>query len=180
MSDVITPGERRELRAVVRQRIKVLRADVKQRRAEMIAEAEVRLVERYRDNDKAANDVSWRINQILSQAFKDIQDVVEQANATNADLALRYRAPSMGQLQQTGNDKPQLHRALMTGIDAQVESAQLALDRQEADLLQTLAMGSLESTAARAFLAGIPSAADLVPSARLRELEAQFDGGEVR
>lgn len=180
MNNVISPGERRELRAVVRQRIKVLRADVKQRKAEMVAEAELRLIERYRDNDKAANDTSWRISQILGQAFNDIQDVVDQANAANEDLALRYTAPSMGQLRQTGNDKAQLHRALMTGIDAQVEAAQLALDRQEADLLQTLAMGSLESDAAREFLASIPTAAELVPSTRLRELEAQFDGGDRR
>jgi hypothetical protein len=58
-----------------------------------------------------------------------------------------------------------------------VQQALLALDRQEADLLRNLALDALETDAARGFLDRIPTVADLVPSRRLREIEAQFDSG---
>jgi hypothetical protein len=44
------------------------------------------------------------------------------------------------------------------------------VERQEADLLRTLAVEALESEEARAFLKMIPSVAELVPSTRLNEL----------
>jgi len=75
-----------------------------------------------------------------------------------------------------GEDRTQLHRALVAGVKQQVVAAALALDRQEADLLRALAMEGLESEAARAFLARIPTVAELVPAARLREIEAAYDG----
>lgn len=176
MSSEITPGERRELRTVVRARMKVLRADVKQRRAELIAEAESRLVGRYRDDDKAIDDVNWRIAQVVDQANKDIrallEGLVKERDGMSVTRSYEVRAPRVSY--QT-EDRSQLHRALTTGIEAQVENAMLSLDRQEADLLQALAMGSLKSDAAQAFLAGIPTVGELVPAARLQEIESAFD-----
>jgi hypothetical protein len=175
VSSEITPGERRELRSVVRARMKVLRAEVQQRRAELIAEAEGRLVDRYLDHDKTIDDLNWRIKQVADQANKDVRALVEGVLKDNEGLSLvadEIRAPY---LRRQNEDRSQLHRALRAGIDAQVESATLDLDRREADLLQSLAMGSLETDAARAFLAGIPTVGELVPAARLREIEAAFD-----
>ena len=56
-----------------------------------------------------------------------------------------------------------------------MKTALLNLDRQEADLLQSLALQTIETDAARQFLAAIPSLGDLVPAARLAEIEAAFD-----
>jgi hypothetical protein len=176
MSTLMTPGERRTLSTVVRQRMKVLRADVKLRRLELVAEAEKRLVERYADHDKLVADVGWRIGQIMDQANKDLRALIERVNADNPEAGLRisrdFVAPNVRHSQE---DRSQLHRALIAGIDAQVEAANLDLDRREADLLQTLALESLETDAAKAFLQSIPSVAELVPSARLREIESAFD-----
>jgi hypothetical protein len=55
-------------------------------------------------------------------------------------------------------------------IKERVRRAELAVERQEADLLRTLAVEALESEEARAFLKMIPSVAELVPSTRLNEL----------
>lgn len=41
-------------------------------------------------------------------------------------------------------------------------------------MLRTLAVGAIESEEARAFLAAIPSVSELVPAARLAELEASM------
>ena len=57
---MITKRERTELRSLIRQRFRVLRADVDQRGAEMFAELEDRMNERYADEDKDWGDVADR------------------------------------------------------------------------------------------------------------------------
>jgi hypothetical protein len=59
-----------------------------------------------------------------------------------------------------------------------VAGAKLRLNRQEADLLRDISLGALESDEARQFLTGIPAAAELVPLARMAELEANLGAVE--
>jgi hypothetical protein len=163
---------------VVRQRIKVLRADVAQRRMELLAEAETRLVERYRAQDKQVEDLNFRIAEITEQASREITDLII-ANRGDIDgvsvrRPVRLQTPKLNAYTE---DRAQFHRAMVAGVEAQVKTALLDLDRREADLLETLALSSLETQAARDFMAAIPTVADLVPAARLREIEAAFDDG---
>lgn len=176
MTELMTAGERRELRTVVRQRMKVLRADVEQRRMELLADAERRLMDRYREQDKAIDDLNFRIQQIVDQASKDITDAIVAVRGDQDGVSVRR--PVQLQVPRVGSyteDRRQLHRAMVAGVEAQVKNALLKLDRQEADLLQTLALSSLETDAAREFLGAIPSVGELVPAARLAEIEAAFD-----
>lgn len=179
MSTQLTAGERRELRTVVRQRMKVLRADIAQRRAELVAEAETRLVERYRAQHKLVEDLNFRISEIAEQASREITDLIlaarGEAEGVSIRRPVRLNAP---RLNSYSEDRTQLHRAMEAGVNAQVKSALLDLDRREAELLEALALTGIESDVARHFLASIPSVADLVPSARLREIEAAFDGSD--
>jgi hypothetical protein len=174
---LIPPAERRELRAVVKMQFKVLRTEVKQREAELIAQAERRLVDKYRDEDKKVDDLNWRIRQVVEQAGKDIDDLVKAAG----DEFDGGRWQRLGQLgfgsfvTRKNEDRGQLHTAMTAGVKAQVQDALLSLDRQEADLLRSLALESLESAEAQAFLGRIPTVGELVPSSRLREIEAAFD-----
>lgn len=176
--DVITPGERRELRAVVRAQFKVLRTEVKQRKAEMLAAAESRLVERYRDEDKQVDDVNFAIQEVGRKAEREIEDLMRAAGLEqDGGQWRRGSRVSVYGVSRKSEDRTQLHRALAAGVEGQVSQALLTLDRQEADLLRALAMESLQSTAARAFLERIPTVGELVPAARLREIEAAFDDG---
>lgn len=176
MIEPMSPGERRELRTVVRQRMKVLRADVAQRRMELIAEAEQRLMERYRDQTKAVDDLNFRIAEITEQASREITDLIIAARGEQDGVSIRRPVRlQVPRISSQVEDRAQLHRTLIAGIEAQVKTALLELDRKEADLLQELAMQTLESTAAREFLSAIPSVGELVPSARLREIETAFD-----
>lgn len=173
----IPPGERRELRSVVRQQFKVLRTEVKQREVELTAEAERRLMERYRDEDKSIEDMNWRIQQIAQDAQRQIDDLMrEHEDKIEGGKWARYsgRVSANGVGRKT-EDRAQLRRAIEAGLKEQVTQATLALDRQEADLLKALAVDALETDAARDFLASIPTVAELVPSARLREIESVFD-----
>lgn len=176
MTEVMTPGERRELRTVVRQRMKVLRADIEQRRMELLADAEARLVERYRQQDKTIDDLNFKIQEIAEQASREITDAIiavrGDADGVSIRRPIKVNAPRLSSYTE---DRAQLHRAMVAGVEAQVKSALLNLDRQEADLLTSLAMHTIETNAARQFLSAIPSVADLVPAARLAEIEASFD-----
>lgn len=177
--NLIAPGERRELRSVVRSQFKVLRAEAQQRKAELLAEAERQLVERYRDEDKQMDDLNWRVSQVVDQANSDIEDLMKQVGVAQDGGRWRnvYRL-SLPRFTRQSESRKQLHAALTAGIDAQVRAALLALDRQEADLLRQLAADALESDEARAFLMRIPTVAELVPASRLREIESAFDEQE--
>lgn len=178
MTDLMTPGERRELRTVVKQRMKVLRADVAQRRMELLAEAESRLVERYRAQEKAIEDLNFAIAEAVEKASREVTDLIIAARGDADGVSIRRPVRLQPPRITTHiEDRAQLHRAMIAGIESQVKTALLNLDRQEADLLQTLALQTLETDAAREFLGQIPSVAELVPAARLREIEAAFDGG---
>ena len=176
----IPPGERRELRSVVRQQFKVLRTEVKQREAELLAEAEGRLVERYRGEDKRVEDLNWRITEIGRDAQRQIEDLLkEHSSEEDGGKFGRYAGRvSVTGVSRTTEDRTQLHRALLAGVKTQVSQATLSLDRQEADLLRALALESIETEQAQMFLRRIPTVAELVPSARLLEIESAFDRGE--
>lgn len=178
-SSRITPGERRELRAVVRQQVKVLRAEVKQRRDELIAQAEARLVEKYREEDDQADELSRRVNDLTVQANRQLRDLLLEFEHVLDGHWRHYSGFSPPRIQRASGHRDQLRKAMIAGIEAQVQSANLALDRQEADLLRALAVEGLETDAAHKFLARIPTVAELVPEKRLHEIEAAFDSGDT-
>ncbi len=174
--NAMTPGDRRELRTVVRQRLKVLRADVAQRRMELLAEAERRLVEKYRHEDNAIDDLNFAIAEVVEKASREVTDLILAARGESHGVSIRRPVRLQPpRLNTYSEDRAQLHRAMTAGVEAQVKTALLDLDRKEADLLQQLALHSIETEAARQFLAGIPSVGELVPEARLAEIEAAFD-----
>lgn len=173
---MISAGERRELRSVVKQQFKVLRGEVEQRAAEMRAEAAERVRHRYAGTDKQLDDLNWRIEQITDQANKDIRDAVkavqEASDGGNWTWSGGMHAPRVNYQRE---DRYALQHSLTAGIDATARAAALTLERQEADLLRQLALGALESDEARAFLSSIPSVGELVPASRMKEIEAAFD-----
>jgi hypothetical protein len=176
VTDQITPGERRELRAVVRQQMKVLRAEVSQREIELQSEVEARLVERYRDEDRRSDELNRKIAEIHTEANRQLREALDAFEDLSDGGTWRrisgFNAPYISRRE---SDRRQLKDALLAGIKVQVKQALLALDRQEADLLRDLAIDGLETAAARAFIGRIPSVAELVPARRMREIEASFD-----
>lgn len=161
---------------MVRAQMKVLRAEVKQRRYELVAEAEARLVDKYREEDRLSDELGQRLARLTEDSNRQLRELLGEFEEVLDGRWRRYtQGFSVPRVTRDRSDRKQLHEALIAGISAQVEQAQLALDRQEADLLRDLSMEALESSAAREFLTRIPTVAELVPSKRLREIEAQFD-----
>jgi hypothetical protein len=77
-----------------------------------------------------------------------------------------------------GAEEMALRREANADLSAKVKAALLKLDRDEADLLRNLSMEAIESEEARSFLSRIPSVGELVPAARLVELEASISDGD--
>jgi hypothetical protein len=163
----ITKAERTELRSIVRQQFRVLRGEVEQRGVELLAELLGQLNAKYADEDDAWGVASHKANEAVLEANRQVNDIYRELLGDKHIERMYVGAPS----------QPIRHRRLLEGegkkrVEASVASALLKLSRDEADLLRNLAVGALESAEAHAFLTGIPTVGELVPAARLAELEA--------
>lgn len=174
-TDEITPGERRELRSVVRTQFEVLRGEVKQREQELKTDIARQVVEAYADADRQLAEANVEVARILRETSREIGEVLERFSAVGSV----GRAEIIGPRLAIFDD----HRSAQVAhaeadLKERVAAARLKLDRQEADLLRELSIGALGTDQARAFLDQIPSVSSLVPAARLAELESQFGPDE--
>lgn len=165
----ISKAERTELRSIVRQQFKVLRGEVEQRGVELLAELLGQVNAKYSDEDEAWGVASHKANEAVLEANRQVNDIYRELLGDKhvERMYVGAQVPS----------QPIRHRRLLEGegkkrVEASVASALLKLSRDEADLLRNLAVGALESAEAHAFLTGIPTVGELVPAARLAELEA--------
>lgn len=171
-------GERQALRQVVRQRMKVLRADVAARKAELEAELEARVAEQFAARDKLVADLNDVISGIWDQAVKDARAAVEAVQKDHPDLPLTYKGQSTAPALAIDNgERFHLRRRLAAEIESQVKNALVDIDRREADLVEEITIDGLETDAAKDFLNRIPTVGQLVPGARLTQM---ITGGEPR
>jgi hypothetical protein len=170
---MISKTERSELRSVVKQQFKVLRAEIKQREAELRAEANEQLVQDSGAQDKQWEAVKHIAEEAIREANRKINDGLREYGMEHKDPSLEYNVVSLSwqfESLQRKTNQGEAKTRIDLNIKERVRRAELAVERQEADLLRTLAVEALESEEARAFLKMIPSVAELVPSTRLNEL----------
>lgn len=178
MTDGITPGERRELRTVVKGQFKVLRAEVKRREQELKAEIESELLSHYRAEDEAIHQARLDARRLVEDCARAVQAVGAVLKEQHPDLEVEAGMTRFGgiDIKASNPQRSQLHRALVAAIPNKVGDANLSLDRQEVDLLRQLSEGAIETDNAKSFLSVIPTVGELVPTARLKELAAGLDG----
>ncbi len=175
MTARMNTGERQALRQVVRQRMKVLRADVAARKAELVNEIEQRVAEKFAAQDTAVAQANTQIEELIKTAIMQMRTI-----ATELEVGLNLGPntvgisayPSVPQIGIRNNDKLAMRRRLHAEVESQVSAALLDIDRREADLLEELTVDGLETDAAKDFLGRIPTVAQLVPATRLREISA--------
>ncbi len=172
----IPPGERRELRSVVRAQYKVLRAEVEARKAELLAEGEERLRQRYLAEDKKIHDMNKKIESIRVRAEKQIADAMAEVGLTDLYSKREVRVSNL--YLRNDDTRSRLRQAFTSTVLAQAKAALLTLDRQEADLLKGLAIDSLKTEQGREFLRAIPEIVALMPSNTLKEVEQRFYPGK--
>lgn len=170
---MITKAERAELRTIVKQQFKVLRSELEQREHELYAGVEEEIVQRFAGDDQNWSVVQHKVHEAVMEANRQINDALHEGGyqARGSTERMWVNTP---QIRKPEEDRQQLRALAQTRIRSQMKAAKLRLDRDEADLLRTLAIGAIESEEARAFLTAIPTVGELVPEARLAELEAQL------
>lgn len=166
-------GERDELRRLVRQRSKVLRDEVKARTAELAADVEQKLVARFYERDEKRLQAEREIQRIIDDANTRIGAVLAEIDHQMTGVGRTFIAPA--HIRWDTTDRLALRSAALRDIESRAAAAVLSLSRQEVDLLEQLARGALESEEAMAFLANLPSVGELVPAARMDELEAALE-----
>lgn len=172
---MITKGERSELRSLIRQRFKVLRAEVEARRAELAVELEERVAAKYAAEDKGWADAMFLIEEATREANRKANDILRGLDIDAMDTSHEYELVKFRGIAKPTAERNILLRNGTKRIEAQVKSALLQLDGQEADLLTRLVSSGLESEAARAFLGEIPTVSALVPADRLLQLVGRLD-----
>lgn len=178
-------SERTELKSVVKNQFRVLRREVEQRKGELLAQAYAEIERRTQEDEDLRAVVEFEVSEAVSDCNSMINNILRAHNLLDDDgrerefvedpilWGRRYGA--------TGRNgkKEQLSQAAHLDLEAQVRNAMTKIDRQEADLLRDLAVGSLESDEAKAFLRSIPTVGQLVPEVRLAELEAAWQELEM-
>lgn len=176
---MITKGERAELRSLIRQRFKVLRAEIEVRRAELEAELDSRIVAKFSNDDKAWGDAMFLVEEAAREANRKANDILRGVIGDAYPKDSDHSIITARTINQPKHERNVLRTQGMSRIAAQVKTANLQLDRQEADLLTRLVAGALESEEARSFLGEIPTVSALVPADRLLELERSLQDGET-
>lgn len=167
--------ERDELRRLIRARFKVLRSDVELRKAELLNELDQEIAARFADDDKRWKDATFVIEKIRREANGQINDVYrELIGKDEYGTGQDHNLVSIRYIGQPHNNRGHMRNRGQAAIDARCRAALLELERREVELLSDLATSALESAEARTFMGRIPTVTDLVPAARLREIEASL------
>lgn len=172
----MTKGERTELKQLLRRRFKQLRTDVRARAQEQIAEIDRLIVERHRARDEERIQLENEARKFAGECSAKMLELFEEGgyDLTGVPgIVWDFRRIHWGD-----DGRIEMRRAALSSVEATVADALSKLERQETDLLQRLVIDAIESDAAVAFIETIPSVGELVPAARLRELEESWDLGE--
>lgn len=174
---MITKAERTELRSVVRQQFRVLKDEVAQRQAELEAEIDAEVASKWGARDERFAELRRQIEDITDEANNKLRALLN-GHPDRDTLTVQRFAPASISRFSDDQLRHKLRAAARSDLQACVGAALVKLGRQEADLHRQLAVGALESEEARSFLSSIPSVSELVPAARLRELEASLQDDE--
>jgi hypothetical protein len=103
--DSIKPGERRELKALVKMKIKLLRAEVEDKHAAQMADIEGRVAAKFRDDDARVAKLKRHLNEIVCEAnqraadlFAAYGDLVEPRSLPLGSISVRTAKTSCGGL----------------------------------------------------------------------------------
>jgi hypothetical protein len=173
-AEAITAREREGLAKLVRLNEKVAKAAAKQRQAELRAEFEAQLAAEYSFDDHE----TWKAAKVAVDTA--IKTANEQIRETCATLGIPNEfAPSLGGYwsdrgqNSTAKRRAELTKVAVSRIEERYRSALTTIEAKSAEVQTRILVGGLTSEDARAFVESIPSAAALMPTITLGEIEAK-------
>ncbi|HZN75697.1 MAG TPA: hypothetical protein VFC00_29040 [Micromonosporaceae bacterium] len=168
----MSKAERLELVKIVRQRARLAKDDVAAREAQIVADAEAALARRFSEQDEA-------FKEIIATARQYMAEVKEKLDAKCAEMGIpaEFRpGTELYWFARGANADPkrraEIRAVVRTQAAASAKQARVEIDRQSVAIQEQLMAGSLESIAAKDFLAALPSPEALMPALQIEALEA--------
>lgn len=166
----MTKGEREELAKLIRAQANVAKKMAEQRAAELLADGEEQLAKTYRVDDEAWADLTAAAQAGVRRADKELAKVCE-ARGIPPEFRPRLTVGwyDRGENAMKGR-RDELRRVLKSKVDAMQATAMVQIETRMVEGLTLLAQDALESSAARAFLAGMPQVQQLMPKIDIKGL----------
>ena len=173
-AETITAREREALAKLVRLNERVAKAAAKQRAAELRADFEAQLAAEYSFDDHE----TWKAAKVAADVA--LKAANEQISATCSTLGIPPEfAPSLGGYwsdrgqNASAKRRAELTKVAVSRIEERYRSALTVIEAKSAEVQTRILVGGLTSEDARAFVESIPSAAALMPTITLVEIEAK-------
>ncbi|MGI8752146.1 MAG: hypothetical protein ACR2MN_07515 [Acidimicrobiales bacterium] len=169
--NILTRRDRDDLAKVARMRTKVAVAGIAEQQAALLADVEAQLSAIYRFDDKAWADIVKATREMVAEADAKIAAICEERG-----IRPEFRPGISSGFYGRGENaiakrRAELRKAAQTRIDAAAKRAKAAIEARSVEVQTELIAGGLSGDDARAFLATIPSADQLMPKVTVAELE---------
>ena len=175
----MTSGERNDLRSLIRQRARLMKTEIKQRRLELMDQFEKQLSARFSYDQ----DETWKAAFTLAkQAVTDAQAVVEE-RCRELNIPKEF-APSLeihwfGRGENAVRERrDELRRTAKARLDVLEATAKTEIERISVNGQTDLIADGLTSEAAQAFLEHMPTAETLMPLLELNQVQGLLEHGE--
>ena len=175
MNTAMTKADRENLQKICRLHAKVAKADASSRSAQLKAEVEAQLAAEYSYDD----DQVWKQAHAAAKKAADEAQQIIIRRCQELGIPARF-APELGlHWYRRGENaskerRAELRKVAYSKIDELEKQAKLEIDRSSTDTQTKLLAAGLESSEAQAFLAAMPTAAELMPSVGLAEVRKQL------
>jgi hypothetical protein len=168
----MTKAERDELVKLAKRRERTAKAGIEHRAAELLADVESQLASTY-----ASSNELWV--ELTAEAKRLVDGIDAQIAQRCRELGVReefrpglslswYGRGENGDAQR----RAELRKVAQTQITAESRRAKYVIEARTTDVLTELAAGAFHSDEAKAFLATIPTAVELMPTISVKALEA--------
>lgn len=172
----MTATERRELRALIRGRCKVMRDEISTRYDQLESELTSGASQLFHNDEAVCKEVERKTDAIFAAAMKKAQAVVDQALEENPHLTISDRlkwpwsTPPRATISVRNRDR--LIRKGREELGASLRKALRTVNREEVALLEEISINALgESDAAKALLSRLTPLDALMPDLNVKELE---------
>lgn len=168
----MTKGEREDLLRLVRQRERVLKSAASQRSAELIADFEKKITDKYPFH----SDETWKKAKEIAEAAVKEADAMIAERAKELGIPEEFRPSIRHVYFERGEGAmkeraAELRRLAKRQIEAAEQQARVEIERMSVNTQTEIIANGLSSDAAKAFLAQLPTVEKLMPVLELEKIE---------
>lgn len=180
MTEPMTRRDREDLAKIARMRAKLAKDGIAARESAILADVEEQLAAVYKFDHDAWADITRHAQESIKEADAQIAQRCRDLGIRE-EFRPELRLTWFGRGENASRDRrAEIRKTAQTRVAALSKEAKMAIDAKSAEILTELIAGGLESEDAKAFLATIPTAEQLMPRLTLPELETSARDSQMR